>query len=225
MWVCWWWVDPNATAWMYQWPKNQLVGCGFVFFVWGADAIFGVCSTKAGVDAAVVGYLLHSSLTDMPTRHGTKKFFKLFIHMCGTDCAFRFCCARTYDNRIRIRSLLLAVMTSYPTFNPKTCPHARTHARIPRHIAFIASFGYAYHLPAHSSVRSFVPTHSLVTHTLVFLISCFFFVHAIWTVVVSIVFYVLSCTAFAYLPSYFFFVFFLYVRFLRTWDAATVVDR
>ena len=158
-----------------NWWVVVLFFCG-----WGADAIFGVCSMKAGVDASVVGYLLHSSLssiytrTCMPTHHGTKKFFKLFIHMCGTDCAFRFCCARTYDHRIRIRSLLLAVMTSYPTSNPKTCPHARTHAHVPRHIAFIASFGYAYHLPAHSFVRSFVPTHSLVTHTLVFFNFMFF---------------------------------------------------
>ena len=36
---------------------------------------------------------------------------KLFIHMCGIDRLRRFCYARTYDHRIR--SLLLAVMTSY----------------------------------------------------------------------------------------------------------------
>jgi hypothetical protein len=59
--VC-WWVDPNATAWSYQWPKNQLVGTA-VFFCggWGADAFV---VRRRVLTASVVGYLciLRSSI-------------------------------------------------------------------------------------------------------------------------------------------------------------------
>ena len=73
----WWWVDPNATAWSYQWPKNQLVGRGFVFVVGGV--LMCVCSTKAGVDGQP-SLVLHSSLSSIhghacPRTMGLKKFF------------------------------------------------------------------------------------------------------------------------------------------------------
>ena len=92
-------------------------------------------------------------------------------------------------------------------------------ARIPRHIVFIPSFGYAYHLPAHSSVRSFRNPLARYKYTRFFFISRFLRTCNLdgrgFNGILC-----LSCTCIATYVS-FFRVFFT----MLGQDAATVVDR